>query len=323
MSAKDNRAIFVFTKESPQQLKPCLAQFEFDNHDIFVIDDSYSKVNIRSNKEIIRNVKNVSYLGAEENEEFYFKYKCKTVLKSKIGFIKWNLGNARNFAIDFAIEMGFEKILFLDDDILFKNSLELENGFIILNDCNFISYKITGMVDDSIVGHIANRFEYMNSVIRMLSGGVFYLKPNSLKYRFVNIYNEDWIIQLLEFEKEKILHTTEVIHKSYNPFCNYKEKVLFQEYGEIFVKGLIEVYREDLDKTLSIDFWERILKERIDYLRDLTHIANELKEQEFVTILIWLMKNYKHYNGKYFCNLMHKIIKRKYIKDERKDYRIQ
>jgi len=314
MTEKEHKAIFVFTKESPLRLKLCLTQLDSNNFDIFVVDDSYSRSTVCLNRKIIGDVKNVTYLGIEENLEFYLKYNSKAILKSRIGSKKWNLGNARNFATDFAITNRCEKILFLDNDILFKNSVDVEDGFRILNDCNFVSYKITGMVDDSIVGHIANRFKYFNSEIRMLSGGVFYLKPDFLNYRFTNIYNEDWIIQLLEFEKERVLYATEVVQKPYDPFLNYKEKVLFQEYGEIFVKGLIEVYRKDLNEAFSLDFWKRILVERIYYLRELTQIASELKEEEFISILIWLKKNYNLYNEKYFYTLMHKIIQQKYIK---------
>lgn len=311
MTKKENKAIFVFTKESPQLLKLCLSQVAFNTSKIFVVDDSYSRINIFLNKDIIREFKKVIYLGSEENEEFYLEYNHKAVLKARLGIKKWNLGNARNFVIDFAITNGFEKILFLDDDILFKNLSDVENGFRILNDSNFVSYKITGMVDDSIVGHIASRINYFNSKIRMLSGGIIYLNPDFLNYRFTNIYNEDWIIQLLEFGKQKILLDIEVVHKSYNPFSNYKEKIIFQEYGEIFVRGLIEIYRKDLNIALTVDFWKRILQERICYINDLTNVVSKLKKVDFIEMLIWLKKNYNLYNEKYFYTLMHKIIQQK------------
>src|SRR5690606_26017654 len=146
-----------------------------------------------------------------------------------IGTANWNLGTARNFALDYSILNEYEKVLFIDDDISNVSIDKIDIGFKTLTNENFVSCHLEGKIDDSIVGHMARQFNVDYDEPRMLSGGFWFLSPKSLNHRFYNIYNEDWILQLLENDKEQITLPYSVTHDK-NKSSTLKEKdIYFQE----------------------------------------------------------------------------------------------
>ncbi|WP_291131709.1 hypothetical protein [Flavobacterium sp. UBA7682] len=290
--------IFIFTKERPLSLKKSLEKIDPTKYKIHIIDDSYSFDSINQNKLIANSISNTAYLGKSEYGEFYNN-------KNSTGFgsQSWNLGNCRNFALDYAKTNNYNKVLFCDDDITVDKQQDYDYGFEILTD-NFVSYNIEGMKDDSIIGHIQSSLNILDDD-KFLSGGFLYLEPQKIKHKFLNIYNEDWILQMIESDKKIVLSEKKVYHAEFDPFKNYKQKILFQEYGEIFVSGLFK--KELTIETSDQHFWNMIIDERKSNINLIETLTSKSKLHKFTEIVKYLNTNYNIYKPDFFETLYLKL----------------
>jgi hypothetical protein len=278
----NKKAIFVFTCNNSEKLK-CIASEIFScrySYFIHIIDDSHKNQIIEENYRISTQNNSMIYLGKKEFIDFYKLKKDSLASKIYLGAQRWNLGVARNFALDYSLQNQYNKVLFIDDDISEIDSEKISKGFSTLKDNNFVSCRIAGLEDDSIIGHIAKKVGVIDKDPRMLSGGFLFLSPTSLKHSFFNIYNEDWIIQLLEDDKEKITLPFSVKHNSIIADFSIR-KILFQEIGEIIVEGLI-VCPNAL--SMDSDFWGDVIKKRIKFIQLIKNKAQEAREKKYFEI---------------------------------------
>jgi len=295
---KMQHAIFIFTKERPSSLEKSIEKIDISKYITYIIDDSYTSESIEQNKKIVNSMTGTAYLGKDEFKTFY-----KESSDIDFGSSNWNLGNSRNFALDYAKANDYDKVLFCDDDITVLQQEDYDFGFTILKD-NFISYNILGMTDDSIIGHISSALNIVDNE-KFLSGGFLFFEPKKIKHRFLNIYNEDWILQMVENDKKIHLAKKVVYHATFDPYENYKEKILFQEYGEIFVSGL---FKKELDiETSNEFFWKSIIEERKKDINTLEKLAKEHKQHKFLEIVTYLKLNYNLYQPIFFKKLYIKL----------------
>lgn len=303
----DLSAIFIFTKDRPASLKQTISSLKDENNNIYVIDDSYFKKNQLENYEITRPLINTNYFG---KCEFNNHVKCNNLALSKSGFIyeelgnkDWNLGNARNTALLLAKSFGIENALFMDDDIIVNNPNLISNSFKLLESNLFVGAKISGMPDDSIIGHISRELNEEENIERMLSGGFLAFNARKVDMHFPNIYNEDWIWMYLQINGNSFKELGEVFQAKFNPFANYKGKVIFQEFGEIVVDGFIKA-EGNFTLFNNNAFWELIINERKKYLETLVNVSQQQNKKSLTEIVNWLKSHLMEFNGflfsKYF-----------------------
>ncbi len=287
--------IYIFTNNRPKQLERLLEEmldFHYE-YDVFVIDDSYSTEIVNENQILTNKYNFAKYLGKKSYLEFYNK-QDNPQEKDVLGTKNWNLGIARNYALDYAINYGYDKILFIDDDISGIEVGLIVNGFKKLTKDTFVSCNIKGLEDNSIVGHIASKVGILDNGPKMLSGGFLFLTPNSILHKFYNIYNEDWILQLLEKEKKRIIIEYSVTHNVDKDIQWTLEQALFQELGELIVEGLLE---NSNAFYLNYTFWDEILENRIKFIEEI-NVASLKANYRFgceicSNIIEWL----KQHNG--------------------------
>lgn len=301
----DFSAIFVFTKDRPVTLKQTLNSLNRENIEIYVIDDSYYEKNQSENYTITKQLNNVIYCGRKEfnnylasNDSFLSE---SGYLIDKLGNKNWNLGNARNFALLLAKSYGFENVLFMDDDIIVTNSNLISDSFKLLEHYLFVGAKIIGMQDHSIIGHIAKKLDLYNESERMLSGGFLAFNPQIINMHFTNIYNEDWIWMLMQLNNKIFLEYGEVEQIKFDPFFNYKNKIVFQEFGEIVIEGLFKSHNiGDLNMLTDSKFWKDIINKRKKYLNKILENTKIKKEKSFTIIVSWLKTNHINYTSALF-----------------------
>jgi hypothetical protein len=153
-----NEAIFIFTKDRPDVLKKTLDSIADLSIRKYVMDDSFQEMNQIHNKELTAIFCDVLYNGKHEYDYFV---KSKNIIVEKYRFIlrqignsEWNLGYSRNFALLFSKAIGIDKALFIDDDITVHNINLVSSSFKLLEKYDFVGANITGIDDDSIIGHI-------------------------------------------------------------------------------------------------------------------------------------------------------------------------
>ena len=319
--SNDKKIIFVFTKDRPLILKDTLSQIINTDISMFIIDDSFHESNQKNNRELLKHIPNGIYSGKKEFNEFAISHNLVlngfSSVYRELGNKEWNLGYARNYALFLSQIYNANKVLFIDDDIEIPNEKIIVNSFELLEQFNFVGASIGGMIDDSLLGYISNDLGLIDNDERTLSGGFLAFNRKKIRFPFLNIYNEDWIWLFLHSNDEKYLQTECVIQKNTNPYIGYENKILFQEYGEIFIKGILLAKRKSNFELLSSkSFWENVIQERKVYLSELYDFANISNQKDFQTMIKWLLQNYSQYESCYFSKKIRDLlnIKQKFEK---------
>lgn len=299
-------AIFIFTRDRPETLYKTLKSIKDVPYAKYIIDDSVATENQQCVLALSNSYSKCNYLGKVEFNQFtnhhqiYFP-KFDFLLR-EVGFKEWNLGYARNFALLFSKSLRIEKVLFTDDDIEVPNLKLIEKLFQSINNYQFVGANILGLVDDSVLGHIATDIGIMNE--RMLSGGFLAFNPNTIDHYFLNNYNEDWIWLFLQLKEKIYLQTGEVFQEFTDSLTNYKGKVMFQEFGEIALDGILNLYSEgSYDSLMQLQFWDRIINERKEYLDILITKSREENNKKYVEAIEWVKSNSKEFTADVFMGL--------------------
>lgn len=299
-------AIFIFTKDRPDTLLKTLESIQHAPYKLLVIDDSENTANQATVFNLCKKYSNCCYLGNLEFQKFISDYKIMlpkfSFLLRKLGDSSWNLGYARNFALLYSKAEHFEKVLFTDDDIQVPNPILISELFKSLDIFKFAGANIEGLVDDSALGHIATDIAVFNE--KMLSGGFMVFNPSKVDHFFLNNYNEDWIWLFLQLKNDKFLQTGIVFQELTDPLSNYKDKIIFQEFGEIALDGILDLYKEgSYDSLIQLSFWERMIQEREEYLQLLVSKADNIGNSKNLEIVIWVKNNSGNFNPELFHKL--------------------
>ena len=267
-------AIIVFTKDRPEVLSKTLLSLKRVGCHVIVLDDSSRVRNREVNRKGIRNSQFIIYHGRAEQKDLIdilcVKNSVLSPFINKLGDKKWNLGYARNYAILLAKCLGLKKVLFMDDDITIPNPKLPAQIFEKLDKYNFVGSKVVGMLDDSVSGHIVRKLNLEPE--EYYSGGFIAFRVEDVKEYFINQYNEDWIWMYLHNFSLNFHHFGEVKQQPFDPFTNGNAKVIAQEFGELMVDGVKESFIvKKIDLLSNLTFWEKIVKEKQDYYRDLSN----------------------------------------------------
>jgi len=302
----NTEAIFIFTKDRPETLSKTLESIQHTPYKQYVIDDSVNAINQSTVLKLCKKYSDCIYLGKSEFQKFVSDYDIPlpefSFLLRELGDTNWNLGHARNFAMMYSKAKHFGKVLFTDDDIQVPNLNLIPELFQSLNEFKFAGANIEGLVDDSALGHIATDVEVMNE--RMLSGGFMVYNPKKIDHFFLNNYNEDWIWLFLQLKNDKHLQIGKVFQELSDPLSNYKDKIIFQEFGEIALDGILDLYKEgSYDSLIQLSFWERIIQEREEYLELLASKAHNTGNTKSLEIVSWVKNNSENFNAELFRKL--------------------
>jgi hypothetical protein len=300
--------IFIFTRDRPDKLSKIFHSIKDAGHSIVIVDDSVEEASCTANHEIIKSSSHL-YFGKLQFSKFIKQYNIDisefSFLLRQLGDKEWNLGYARNVALVFGRASGFKNVLFMDDDIEIPNLLLIDELFSLLQKYYFTGAHIAGLVDDSVLGHVATDLDIFNE--RMLSGGFMAFNPNNVAHYFLNNYNEDWIWLFLQNKVKNYFQTGEVMQALSDPLDNYAVKIMFQEFGEIALDGVLDCYKKNPAESLcSLLFWKRMLKERKEYLGTLYEVTKLKGENKYLEIIEYVTKNQNYFNAAMFKNLFEK-----------------
>ncbi len=314
MLLPESKAVFLFTKDRLQNVSDTLKFLSGCPVQIFIIDDSTKPECRFQIKSIVNSIDNADYVGEDFYKEFTrglnIQSQAYDYLIRKLGQEKWNLGYSRNLALLIAKKMKFQKVAFIDDDIIINDISLISQTFSLLDTHSFVGSEIIVLEDHSVVGHIAQRFGLPKK--EMISGGFMFFKPSEIRYWFLNIYNEDWIWILTHLKNSDFLIKDTVKQNYQDPFAKGKIEIAFQEFGEIIMDGFWLAY-ENNEVIASFEevFWKEIVATRIKYLNLLkknTQINHDRRLMQLVEYAILAAKSIKLDDikitvDKYFCHL--------------------
>jgi len=312
LKTNNKKAIFIFTRNRPETLGKTLLSIQKVPYLKYIIDDSTTEEKQARVLELCNIFLDCVYLGKTEFKEFIAQHKIELpefdFLLREVGDNTWNLGYTRNFALLYVKSIALEKVLFTDDDIQVPKLELIEELFQAIDNYQFVGANILGLVDDSVLGHIATDLGVINE--RMLSGGFMVFNPNKIDHFFLNNYNEDWIWLFLQLKGREYQQTGEVFQELSDPLDNYKTKVMFQEFGEIALDGILDLHEKDPYDTLMQDtFWERMVKERKEYLKLLLSKSVKEGNGKYNEIIEYVKSNSENFDAVVFKNLFEKYFR--------------
>lgn len=301
----DKKLIFIFTRDRPLVLEYTLSRLKNIIYSVCIVDDSFHESNQNTNRELLKHTPNGIYYGKNEYNDSAISYNLASnglnSVYRQLGNKEWNLGYARNYALLLSQIHNANKVLFIDDDIVITKEEIINNSFGLLEQYNFVGTSIGGMLDDSLLGYISTDLGLIDNNERTLSGGFLAFNRKIIRFPFLNIYNEDWIWLFLHTDDEKFLQKECVIQNNTDPFIGYENKILFQEYGEIFINGILMAKKKsNFELMSSKPFWENVIQERKVYLLELCNFAKRSNHKDFLTMIKWLLQNYSQYESSFF-----------------------
>jgi hypothetical protein len=163
----------------------------------------------------------------------------------------------RNIGLLLARMVGWNKILFLDDDL--TNLTGMEEA--LATDDVIAGFLVTDFPDNSVVRH-AERLSGVEPGIALSGGALVVTAPKAVSF-FPNIYNEDWLYMC-----DASAHTApprkvgSAIQQPYNPFSS-PERAMSEEFGDLLAEGIVQLQDSGVtyaDATLSD--WRALIERR-------------------------------------------------------------
>ena len=272
--------VIAFTKDRTETLEDALNQLTNLDTQVIVLDDSTT----HQTAGLFRTHagwKDFIYHGKRDQEDFIeglgeLKIDVEPFIIT-LGLEGWHLGYVRNYALILARRLGFKKVLFMDDDIIVKDDSLVEDIIANLDRVDFVGARVTGMPDDSVLGHIERKLGHRNDFrYYFLSGGFLACKLDSVTEFFLNDYNEDWIWLLLHGSTRKYLRYGEVYQIKFDPFEDAIGDALREEFGGILFEGVgLAAKKGDFSLLTQDDFWNVVIRECSQHISEIRRLSEE------------------------------------------------
>jgi len=174
----------------------------------------------------------------------------------------------RNLGLLLAYLAGWQRIVFLDDDIIVRDHRDLERAAGLLGDYHAVGLQNIGYPDNSVVCHA---FRLVGgSQQSFIGGGALAVETSRNLSFFPDIYNEDWFY-LLDPEKgiQPLAVAGVAEQRAYDPFRN-EDRARREEFGDVMAEGIFWL----LDQGSPLDaadsrHWREFLRRRrrfIEYI---------------------------------------------------------
>jgi hypothetical protein len=207
-----------------------------------------------------------------------------------------DLSAKRNIGLLLARLQGWNKIVFVDDDVTLSRTDNLARLAGQLDKHQVAGMLVRGFPDNSVVCH-ARRLAGLTQDV-FVTGAVLGVHCNSLPLSyFPDIYNEDWFFFASEAAKRKLPHVGHARQAEYDPFDS-PDRARSEEFGDLLAEGLytwigdndprVQLY-EQL-RQVTTGYWSRFIDSRrgviIETKARLSRFASACADHGLVTSAI-------------------------------------
>jgi hypothetical protein len=177
----------------------------------------------------------------------------------------------RNLGLMIARLNGWERVVFLDDDIWLPRPYDLCDAVRLLDSYDSVGLMLGGAVDNSIVCHAYRAVGGRQDAF--LSGGALAVSTASVNSFFPNIYNDDWFFLLDEVRLRPAAMVGKAMQKPHDIYASSRRAGL-EELGDCLAEGVFWL----LDGGRSIndankEFWKHFLSNRLRFIEQITKEA--------------------------------------------------
>ena len=176
-----------------------------------------------------------------------------------------DLGPKRNLGLVFARMMGWQRLMFLDDDI-YGISREDVDALAAGLSKHSVSVLIPEQFPDNSVACHAHRLGGGEQG-KFASAGAMGVRcdRDDLAF-FPNIYNEDWFFFSAEAASRKIIQVGESKQRKYDPYAD-PERAVSEEFGDLLAEGLYaHLDRGQELNGVDADYWAAFIERRKEFL---------------------------------------------------------
>jgi hypothetical protein len=200
---------------------------------------------------------------------------------------RMDLSDKRNFGLLLAHLLGWQRIVFLDDDIEVPEPADLTDAVRLLDSYSAVGLTIGGFPDNSVVCRAYR--ESGGEQDTFVGGGALAVRTDRLESLFPNIYNEDWFYLIDQARRRQVAITGRVVQRPYDPFSERRARS--EELGDCLAEGIFALLDDDaLAQAVVEDYWADFLADRWalieETMRKVGNLDRSLVEkQQMVTAL--------------------------------------
>jgi hypothetical protein len=177
-----------------------------------------------------------------------------------------DLSFKRNLGLALARMAGWDRILFLDDDMHDVESRAVSAAASLLDEFEIVGLRNNGFPDNSVLCHAYRGIDTNQDTF--IGGGALAVATNRVRGFFPNVYNEDWLFMLASVAERRVAVWGAATQLTYDPFASPRRAEI-EEFGDCLAEGLY--YLLDTDGTIEradAAFWREFIVDRHRLIRD-------------------------------------------------------
>lgn len=177
----------------------------------------------------------------------------------------------RNLGLLLARITGWNRVLFLDDDIFAIEPQDAETAAGLLDRYTAVGLKNIGFPDNSVVCHAYRNVGGPQE--QFIGAGAMAAAPTRSRSFFPDVYCADWLFFLGDAQPPRVAVTGSMKQRKFDPFAN-PERARSEEFGDTIAEGLYWL----LDEGRPIDhadqsYWDGFLNRRARFIGRLINRA--------------------------------------------------
>jgi glycosyltransferase involved in cell wall biosynthesis len=193
-------------------------------------------------------------------------------LRSTVYHRQTDLSAKRNLGLLLADVIGWERVVFLDDDITVERPEDLRDAAGLLSSHDAVGLANDGYHDNSVVCHAyRDAGGHQESFI---GGGALAVGVESYRSFFPNIYSEDWFFLIGDNSRlRRTAVTGKALQSPYDPFSDIR-RARAEEFGDCLAEGvfgLLDSGNRIEDATFS--YWRGFLDNRRRFIDDVREMV--------------------------------------------------
>ena len=183
-----------------------------------------------------------------------------------------DLSTKRNLALVLSRMLGWERVVFLDDDIQVPDPDELREAVGLLDTHAAVGLGIGGFPDNSVVCHAYRAVGGEQDTF--IGGGALAVAVTRNRSFFPKIYNDDWFYLLNGGKRLQSVATVgQVIQQPYDPYRT-TDRARAEELGDVLAEGIFWLL--DQGKTASdgdLAHWRNFLEQRRKFTEQILRLV--------------------------------------------------
>jgi hypothetical protein len=189
-----------------------------------------------------------------------------------------DLSTKRNIGLLLARMAGWQRILFLDDDIRLDADL-VRGAAATLRPGRATGMRAFDFPDNSVVSHALREVGVDQDVF--VSGSALLVDTTRIDSFFPDVYNEDWLFLFEAVRFGQVSPFGEVSQEKYDPFAD-PGRAVREEFGEVLAEGLMSLlhYAGGTQRALTEKYWDTVLDQRRAMLRSIAELLEKSEKSD-------------------------------------------